>query len=330
MTAVFTLAWLGAVLFAGKLLRIAVPAFRRFFIPSSIIAGFLGLALGPEVWGRLDAARPDGWIGQPVHQAMATLPGFLINVVFAALFLGKVIPSAREVWRRAGPQMAFGQTLAWGMYMVGIGVTMLVLVPLWDVPPAFGTLLEIGFEGGHGTAAGLRKTFDTFDWPEGADLALGVATVGVVLGVVLGMALINWGVRTGRTVLVRREGEPAAAPRAPTEEEIAMSVESAEAPQAGAFAILSIEPLSLHVAYVGIAIGIGYFLLQALVALEAATLGRWGVEPLVAHVPLFPMAMIGGILLQLVHARFLSRLRLNRAAFACLQEIGRASWRERV
>ena len=34
---------------------------------------------------------------------------------------------------------------------------------------------------------------------EGADLAVGLATVGIVGGIVIGIGLINWGVRTGKT-----------------------------------------------------------------------------------------------------------------------------------
>jgi glutamate:Na+ symporter, ESS family len=48
--------------------------------------------------------------------------------------------------------------------------------------PIAGALIEIGFEGGHGTAAGLAGTFETFGFAEGADLALGLATVGLVAG----------------------------------------------------------------------------------------------------------------------------------------------------
>ena len=49
------------------------------------------------------------------------------------------------------PQLCFGQLLAWGQYVLGLGLAGFVLAPLFGVPPAFGNLLEIGFQGGHGT-----------------------------------------------------------------------------------------------------------------------------------------------------------------------------------
>lgn len=39
----------------------------------------------------------------------------------------------------------------------------------------YGGLIEIGFEGGHGTAAGMADTFADLGFEEGADLALGLA-----------------------------------------------------------------------------------------------------------------------------------------------------------
>ncbi len=51
---------------------------------------------------------------------------------------------------------------------------------------------------------------------------------------------------------------------------------------------------------VGIAIGIGWILHQGLIGLEALTWGASGGLELMRHIPLFPLAMIGGVLLQLV------------------------------
>lgn len=62
---------------------------------------------------------------------------------------------------------------------------MLVLVPFYDMPPFIGTLIEIGFEGGHGTAAGLQSTFVELGFPEAYDIAVGLATVGILSGLLL-------------------------------------------------------------------------------------------------------------------------------------------------
>lgn len=348
MTAVLVFVLVSIGLLLGKFVLILFPVLRRCFIPSSIIGGTIALLGGPEVWGRIFTAHPGGIPGQEVYDYCRALPGFLINIVFAALFLGKTIPPVREVWRRAGPQVAFGQAMAWGMYMVGLGITLLLLAPVYGVPPMFGTLLEIGFEGGHGTATGLRETFESVGWHEGTDLALGVATIGVVMGVLLGMLLINWAVRRGHTEFLKVDGyrsheSSSAKPTPAAESEIdqpaadSASIDKPEGEPAGAagqrsdpiapskvpgrFDITTIEPVSLHIAVIGVAIGVGAILLRLLQFAEAQILGRMGVEPLMTHMPLFPLAMIGGILVQQALSRFLPQLNLRRSVYLQLQGV---------
>ena len=70
--------------------------------------------------------------------------------------------------------------------MVGLLVTLLLLIPVFGANPISGALIEIGFEGGHGTAGGMAPTFAKIGFQEGADLALGLATVGIIAGIVAG------------------------------------------------------------------------------------------------------------------------------------------------
>jgi glutamate:Na+ symporter, ESS family len=343
MTAVLVFILVSIGLLLGKIVRIFCPPLRHWFVPSSIIGGLIAMAGGPEIWGRIFPGQPGGLVGQEVYEYCGQLPGFLINIVFAGLFLGKKIPPVREVWHRAGPQVAFGQAMAWGMYMVGLGITLAVLTPVFGVPAMFGTLLEIGFEGGHGTAAGLSQTFQAAGWPEGTDLALGVATVGVLMGVVLGMLLINWGVRRGHTEFLLPDGTLRPLPTEEAVGTVGESEQNAEAQsgakeptadreavarrgESGRFEVTSIEPLSLHVAYIGVAVGIGYLLLLLLQHFELLIIQilerfNWGFQPLLDHMPLFPFAMIGGILFQQLHDLLLPELRMQRSVFVQLQGV---------
>lgn len=305
MNVLIAFAWLGVAMIAGKLLRNALPVLKRLFIPSSILGGMLLLLLGPEVLGHAGIQLFD----HEVLPIWSGLPGFMINIVFAALFLGKTMPKLSEIWRKAGPQVAFSHTVAWGQYVVGLGVTALILVPLFSVEPMFGTLIEIGFIGGHGTAAGLGETFAELGWPEGQDLALGVATLGVVLGIITGVILVNWGVKAHHTAILS------------TSEEAARDIHHAQNTHEGMESDLvnqgqadeakpqivqidSMEPLTFHLAYIGAAIGVGALILWALTWLETRFLLPLGAPVLIGHVPLFPIAMIGGILVEKLHHRF--------------------------
>lgn len=150
----FSLLILGILLLIGKWIRVFTPVLQNYFVPSSLIAGAIGLLLGPEILGRLGVNFFDdgGMFPSVMIDVWDTLPGLLINVIFASLFLGMTFPKIKEIWEIAGPQITFAHFLSWGQYVVGVLLAVLVLVPFFDMNPAAGALLEISFVGGHGTA----------------------------------------------------------------------------------------------------------------------------------------------------------------------------------
>lgn len=276
----------------GVALRLTSSWLARLFLPASLIGGLVGLLLGPEALGAAvsaaggeDHVLATGLIPGEARDVMKQVPGLAISVVFAALFLGERIPGPAEIWRIAGPQVAFGQTLAWGQYVVGLILAITILTPVYGLPPVAGALIEIGFEGGHGTAGGLAATFEAVGFPEGKDLALGLATIGVVAAVVIGVALVNWAARrglidpSGRVVLPEpgRGEEPPSPTAHPLDEVVA--------------------PLSLAAVVVAASIGIGWIILAALTAAERMVVPT-GAPGILSHMPLFPFAMIGGVIVQ--------------------------------
>jgi len=282
------------LLLACSILRTRMGWARRLFLPSSLLAGAVALLAGPEGYGALFGDLYEGAAGVLpgyVFETWRALPGILISVVFAALFMGKPIPGIREIWLRAGPQVVLGQTMAWGQYVVGLTLALLVLAPVFGMNPMAGALIEIGFEGGHGTAAGMAGTFADLGFPEGADLALGLATVGLLGGIIAGTVLINV---AGRRGIVSPEQQDSGRITAITPQE------QAEIEQQRRFERSSTDPLSIHLGLVALAVALGWVILSTLQALEAATWARDGGVQILAHVPLFPVAMLGGVLIQLV------------------------------
>jgi len=283
------LCWLCVLLLVGQWLRVRILLFQKLFLPASIIAGFLGLLLGPEVFGRFFFPLIPG----EMINTWSLLPGRLINVVFACLFLGISIPSLRTIWQEGGPQLCYGWLVGMGQYVVGLGITMVLLTPAFKVPHYFGCLLEIGFSGGHGTAAGMKEAFTDLGFSAGTDLGLMSATIGVISAVVFGMLLINLAVRRGYTLIIK------APPKIRVEADRGLIPEAKRLP--GSFISISpdaIEPFAFHAAFVGLAILIGWFLLSAIKSLSA------GMKPdLFRSFPLFPLAMVGGILIQSIALR---------------------------
>jgi len=308
---------IGILIVTAKWIRRCVPLLQRLFLPSSIIGGGLALILGPQVMGRFfegDQRLAGGLWSQGVLETWSALPGLLISVVFATLFLGKPLPNIQAIWRKAGPMVAHGQTLAWGQYVVGLLLAIFVIVPVWNGSPLSGALIEIGFEGGHGTAAGLGETFRDLGFADGADLALGLATIGVVAGVLLGTLTINWAVWKG--YIPRPDRDPA-------DDESIAEHENREPSDRPRFGDQSIEPLSIHLGFIAISIALGWIILEGLVWLEGTFLVPLGWPELLSHVPLFPLAMIGGVIVQLLagplrYGWMIDRALVNRVSGAAL------------
>ena len=273
----FSVCILSVFLILGKVFRVKFKLFQRIFLPASIIGGFLGLASGPFGLNIIPEFILNVW---------QQMPGVLINLVFATLFLGVMIPGIKALWVRGGSQLCYGMIIGSGQYFVALLTTALILTPVFDVPHAFGTILEIGFAGGHGTAAGMEEVFNKIGFPAGSALAYMSATVGIIIAVVGGIIYINIAIRKGycehidaskgipeykKTGLIKKE-----------EERYSIST----ATVAGE----SIEPMAFHFAIVALAVLIGWLMLT----------GIRKIHPVLEGFPLFPLAMMGGMLVQII------------------------------
>jgi len=297
------------LLLIGHTLRSTFRFLQWLYLPSCVIAGLLGLVIlqaAPHMGWTIPASWTLGW---------KQLPGILINVVFACLFLGVKIPGLTKVWGHAGPQLAYGQVVAWGQYVVGIGLVLVLLGPLFGVPDMFGGIIPVGFEGGHGTAGGMKEVFEQYGWQEGGALGLASATMGMVSAIVVGMILVNWATRRGHTTVKK-------SPTECLEDGTIAVIPPEKRPSAGTLTVSAdaIESFSLHLVFVGLAVGFGYAakwgmewieltvnadLIRQIAAGEALKNDRvqTGIYILKSF-PKFPLCMIGGILVQLWSQKF--------------------------
>ena len=280
----------------GHLLRMKIGLLQRLYLPSSVVAGILGLVV-VQCCGALGAPVPAEWTA-----GWGKLPGFLINIVFACLLMGVTVPSIGTLWRRSGPQLAYGQIVAWGQYAVGVGLFLAVIRLAWShLPAMFGGVLPVGFEGGHGTAGGMAEVFKTYGWEAGKDFALASATAGIVSAVVIGMALVNWAARRGYLKSTARVDD------LPPEERSGIVPESRRVP-AGRVTISPgvIGTLSFHLMIVGFAVLIGWGLRSGLRYLSTLT-GNTTFIDIMRGFPLFPLCMLGGLAIQISAQRFDTR-----------------------
>jgi ESS family glutamate:Na+ symporter len=284
MNAILSFCLLCFFLIFGKMFRTFIPIFRKLYLPASVIGGFIALSF---INLPFCANFEDCFLG------WNKIPGFLINVVFATLFIGQKFPDLKNFKRPVAEQLCFGQIMAWGMYVVGLGLAICVLTPLFGTPPAIGTLLEIGFEGGHGTVGGMADVFTSLGWEDGAALGYTTATIGIIVGITVGMILVNHAARTGKIKNIKDFDDLSYA-------EQHGFYPISEQPPAGKQTVISdsIDSLAWHIAVVGIAIFIGFGLHRGLLFFSSFLPQHIQELKIVESIPLFPLCMLGGLLLQ--------------------------------
>jgi glutamate:Na+ symporter, ESS family len=252
---------------------------RLWGIPEALLAGLLGLLLAPG--GPLPLLPPE------VMQLWADLPLVLLTLVFGSLLLGKPLPKLEGLWRPVSGQVSLALVLAFGQYVVGGLAVLLVLQPWLGVSPVMACLIEVAYEGGHGSAAAMGPSYAALGFPGGQALGLAMATVGLLSSTLVGGLVV---------VLARSRGWLLAdAPGSAASE----SASAASGDSGGAMAWAAAWAVNL--ALVGLAVLTGVGLLGGLRWLTAG-LGD-GVASVIDALPVFPLAIVGSLLVRLALER---------------------------
>lgn len=146
LNALYDLCMMSVLLFVGKVIRAKVRFVQKLYIPSALIAGFLGLFLGKQFLDIL-----------PFSNEISSYSGILIVVLFGSMFLGsKKKVSFSSMFKNVGDTFLVNgssEIFQFALFIL-IGVIVLPLI-FKGINPAFGLLLPAGFVGGHGTAAAI-------------------------------------------------------------------------------------------------------------------------------------------------------------------------------
>ena len=301
--------YLGMALIVAMVIRRFVPILARMYLPASVIAGFFLLLAGPQIVGALTG----GWslIPEEALAVMARLPGIMINVVFAAIMIGKSLPRVREVWREAAPHVILGSAFSFGQFALGALAVVFILTPLFGMPDVAGSILEMSFAGGHGTIAGMGALLEEAGAGELIDVGLGLATVSMITGIIGGSLIVNYGIRSPR-IPVARDTRPSGTGPSSLQE---VRPNDGDSDRAGDVGLGSI---SRSFGAIMIAITFGIIILNLL---------RWIANALGSDVfdnfPLFPFTVIGGFFVQLIltmtrNEHLVERRTVNDIAGLCL------------
>jgi len=274
-----------------------IPPLRKYYIPRAFIGGIIALLIGHQGLGQFSNIN---LVSENIQNSWNELALFFVNVVFACIFLGRKIPSFKASMNLAIPQASLGQTLAWGQYLTGGLITLLVLVPFFNLDESVASFIEISFQGGVGVAVGMNETFKSIGLNNAKSITVALAPLAMLTGIFSGIILINLQNKRNTIHLEERDQNEK------TMDEI--SITSFQ------------NSFIVQLAIIGVAIYFGQLLLNLLQFTEEnVLLGRLYNEGFVKYIPFFPMALLGGAILQLIVGKIIPVKIINRRTIIRVQ-----------
>ena len=173
---------MAALLLISKIIRVKVKFIQKLYIPSALIAGFIGLGLGDN-----------GLHLIPFSKEIGNYAGILIAVLFGSLFLGnKTKISFKQMFNRVGETFLVNcaaEVFQFGFFLL-LGVAILPQI-FAGIYPGFALMLPAGFVGGHGTAAAIGGVFADNGWKDAISIGQTFATIGLLTGILGGLFLLT-------------------------------------------------------------------------------------------------------------------------------------------
>jgi ESS family glutamate:Na+ symporter len=243
-----------------------------------------------------------GLFSEETFGAWQALPALLINVMCASLLLGERLPSLSALWTISGSHVIAAGVMSGGQFAIAGILTLLVLGPVFGFSSMAGALIELAFAGGHGTLAGLTPVLLAYDAAELLEVGLGLATIGMVTGIVIGTMLVNYGVNSP-TISVARQ-----TPTSP-DENFDIDHHQPGPDDEPLDEWKGMTQVTAAAVFLGVSIGAGIALLE----LFRVVFNAFG-SSFFDRFPLFPFTIIGGVLVQLCAVRFGFEWAVNRRA----------------
>lgn len=263
---------ISALIVVAKIIRAKVTLLQNLYIPTALIAGFLGVILGKY-----------GFDVLPLSDQAANYAGILIAVLFATMYLGKREKSSfKEMFKSVGDTFLLNgaaELLQYGIALV-VGALLFSFI-FTDVIPWFAIMMPGGFVGGHGTAAAMGAVFENAGWDNAITIGQTFATFGLLGGIFSGIAVINYCARKGYTTEIKRIGDM------PEEFKTGLVPEGKRLSMGeNTINPMSLDPMAWHLALILVAVGGAYLINEGLKI----------IIPQVS-IPVYGIALIVGVLL---------------------------------
>lgn len=178
-------------LLAGYVIRELCPVFRKIFLPSSVIGGVIALIGGPQVLGLWE-----------IPEVFSSFSGTLMVLIMTCLIWGVSLDMNRL--KNYVDFTCFTEVIRFGQIGIGALVGILLRYVWKDLPKGWGTMGVSAYFGGHGSAGSYATVFEDLGY--GTDymsIGMVMATIGLICAVIVGMIIVNYGVRKGWAAYVK-------------------------------------------------------------------------------------------------------------------------------
>lgn len=270
------MAYMSLLLIISQIIRSVVRPLQKLYIPASVIAGTLGLILGPQVMNII------AWSDE-----IGSYAYLFICVIFGGLYLGKKEKTKiSTVFKRTGDTfcinmatefICFGSALVFGYFILK------AFFP--SVFEEFSLLLPAGYCGGHGYASTIGTALNNIlGRDDCVQIGQTFATFGLLTGLIGGIILINLMVRKGQTCFIKKVDSLPDEYRTgivPLENQKSMGNETMNP--------MSIDPLAWHMSLTLLAFILGY------------SFYNWYKQYLPSiELPVMCLTMLAGVLIQTI------------------------------
>lgn len=181
--------YLSVFLLMATFLRSRISFLQKFLIPNSILAGLFGILLGQYLFRVIDPNQ----MGDYVYH--------LLTLAFIAMGL-----RGSKVKRSYGTlttMVIHCQTYAVQGILGMAFALILILTYFPDLFPAFGLHLVMGFGNNPGVAYSFGLNWESMGFVGGAQVGLTFGALGFIWAYIIGMVVINWGVRRNMATLFK-------------------------------------------------------------------------------------------------------------------------------
>lgn len=185
--------WASIMLCIGMFLRAKISVFRNMLVPTSVIAGILGIVFMNVTMGA----------GIDVGTDMEMFTS-VVNHLFTVSFISISLTSTPKGENSTAKNVVKGSVSMGLLWCLLYGLTPLIatgilylMAGVTDMDPGYGMLIQFAFCQGPGQSAAYGAIFEQYGWSNASTVAITFASIGFIAAFLIGIPAAKLGVKRG-------------------------------------------------------------------------------------------------------------------------------------